>query len=80
MLNLLQENDNVEEQRLNETANNVNNSQEAILMICHYEDIIKTQNKKAIGYIGKQVQLLKKFKETEHFFNNVGQSKPTFFF
>ena len=54
LLNSLQENDDVEEQGLQETTNNVNNSQEAILMINRYEDIIKTQNKKAIGYIGKQ--------------------------
>ena len=31
LLNSLQENDDVEEQTLNETANNVNNSQEAII-------------------------------------------------
>ena len=54
LLNSLQENDDVEEQGLQETTNNVNNSQEAILIINRYEDIIKTQNKKAIGYIGKQ--------------------------
>ena len=55
--NLLQEIDYVEEQGLNKTANNVNNSQEAILIINIYEEIIKTQIKKARGYIGKQGQL-----------------------
>ena len=60
-LNLLQENDDVEEQALNGTANNVNNSQEAILIIRHYEDIIRTQNKEAIGCIGKQEQLIRNF-------------------
>ena len=78
MLNSLQEND-VEEQGLNKTGNNVNNSQEAIIIIRRYEDIIKTQNKKAIGYIGKQGQLLKKFKDTEHFFDNVYQSRSTIY-
>ena len=58
LLNLLQENDDVEEQGVNRTANNVNNSSEAVLIIRCYKDIIKTQNKKAIGYIGKQGQLL----------------------
>ena len=62
-LNLLQPNDDVEEQWLNEVANNVNNSQEAILTNRRYKDIIKTQNKKAIGYIGKQGQLFKKFRK-----------------
>ena len=47
MLNLLQENDDVEKRVLNETANNVNNSQEAKRLINRYEDIIKTQNKKS---------------------------------
>ena len=46
MPNSLKENDDVEEQRLNETANYVNNHQEAILIICRYEETIKTQNKK----------------------------------
>ena len=34
-----------------------------------YKDIIKTQNKKPIGYVGKQKELLKKFKDTENFFD-----------
>ena len=59
LVNSLQENDDVEEQGLNETANNVSNSQETILIIRRYKDVIKTQNKKAIRYIGKQRLLLK---------------------
>lgn len=78
-LNLLQENDDVEEQALNGTANNVNNSQEAILIIRHYEDIIRTQNKEAIGCIGKQEQLIRKFKDSEHFFGNIHQGRSTYF-
>ena len=35
LLNSLQENDDVEEQEVKETANNVNNSQEVIIIICH---------------------------------------------
>ena len=52
-MNLLQENHNVEEKELNETANNISNSQEAIVIIRRYEDIAKTQNKQSIGCIGK---------------------------
>ena len=80
LLNSLQENDDVEEQGLNETANNVKNSQQAILMINRCEGIIKTQNKKAVGYNGKQRQLFKKFKDTEHFCNNVGHNRSTTYF
>ena len=60
--NSLQENDNVEEQGINEIVNNVNNSQEAILIIYRYEKQ---------GKYGKQGQILKKFKNTENFFDNV---------
>ena len=74
-LSLLQENNDVEEQGLNETTNNVNNFQEAIKIINHYEDIIK----KTIGYIGKQGELLKRFKDTENFFDNVSQSRSTIY-
>ena len=40
----------VEEQGHNEKANNVYNFQEAIAIIRRYEEIIKTRNKKTIGY------------------------------
>ena len=63
LLNSLKENDDVEEQGLNETANNVNKPQEAIVIICRYEEIVKAQIKKAIGYISKQGDFLKTFKE-----------------
>ena len=79
-LNLLQENDDVVEQGLNKRANNVNNFQKAIKIINRFEDIIKTQNIKAMGYIGKEGELLKKFKDTENFFDNVGQSRSTIYF
>ena len=55
LLNSLQENNDVEEQELNKAANNVNNSQEVIVIIHCYKDIIKTQIKKAIVYIGKTI-------------------------
>ena len=46
LLNSLQKNDNVEEQRLNETANYVNNSQEAILIINFYRALLKQKIRK----------------------------------
>ena len=63
LLNSLKENDDVEEQGLNETANNVNKPQEAIVIICRYKEIVKAQIKKVIGYISKQGDFLKTFKE-----------------
>ena len=61
LLNSLKENDDVEEQGLKETVNNVNNSQEAIVIVRRYEGLIKTQNQKAIGYTAKQGEILNKF-------------------
>ena len=85
LLNSLKENKDVEEQELNETVNRVNNSQDAILITHHYEDIIKTQNKKAGGYIAKQAEIFKKLiktfnKDNQDFLGNVGQSKSTIYF
>ena len=47
LLNSLKENKDVQEQELNETVNRLKNSKDAIVIIHHYEDIIKTQNKKS---------------------------------
>ena len=59
LLDSLKENDGVEEPELNERAKETNDPQEIILLIRRDEDIIRIQNEKAIGYIGKQRQLLK---------------------
>ena len=47
LLNSLEENYDVEEQGLNQTAENVSKFQEAIVIIPRYEEVIKTQNKKS---------------------------------
>ena len=80
LLNLLKENDDFEDKGVNETVKSVNNSQEAIVLIRRNEDIIKTQNKKAIRYIAKKGELLKNFEDTQNFFDNVGQRKSTIYF
>ena len=80
LLNLLKENDDVEEQELNETVNNVNNSQEAIVIIRYYGKSSKHKTKKAKGYIGKQGEFFKKFKDTGNVFDNVGKSMSTIYF
>ena len=51
----------MEDTGINKTVNKTNNCQEATLSIRRYESIIKTQNKKAMGYLKKQGQLLKYF-------------------
>ena len=54
----MKKNDDVVEQGFNETASNFNNSNEVIVVIRCYEEIIKTKNKKALEYTGKQGELL----------------------
>ena len=41
---------------------------------------MKSQNKRVIGYVGKQEQLLIKFRETGQFFENVREIKSTVYF
>ena len=78
MLNSLRENNEAGKREIN-TAN-ITNSRETIELIRHYEEIIKTQNKRVIGYIIKQGEILKKFKESKNFFDNAVQSRSTVYF
>ena len=71
LFNSLEENDHVKEEGI---ANN------ATAIIHCYEEIIKTQNKKAIVYTGKQGKFLKKSEDTEKFFDDVSQSRLTIYF
>ena len=70
LLNSLKKNDAVEEPWLN--IANLIDTGGAITIIHRYEETIKTRNKKTIGFVAKQTQILKKFKDTEEFLENVG--------
>ena len=72
LLNSLKKNDAVEEPWLN--IANLIDTGGAITIIHRYEETIKTRNKKTIGFVAKQTQILKKFKDTEEFLENVRQS------
>lgn len=41
---------------------------------------MKIQNKKIIGYAAIKGQMLKKFKDTEDYIENVGRSRSTVYF
>lgn len=64
LLKSLRENDTVEEPEF--IITNVNNPRELMTIINHYDEIIKTQNKKA-RYLAIQGQMLTKFKDMEEF-------------
>ena len=68
LLNYLKGNDDLEEPGLDATADAIIDPLEVISITHDYNEIIKTQNKRSIAYVGKQEQLLKKFTETEQFF------------
>lgn len=59
---------------------NVIDPGEAMTIIYHHEEIIKAQNKRVIGYVSKQGQILKKFRDTENFVENVGKIRSTVYF
>ena len=77
LLNSLRENDR-EEMEINITS--INDQREAINVINHYEEITKKQNKKIRGYTAIQGEMLKKFKDTEDFTENVALSRSTVYF
>ena len=56
LLNSLRVND-TKEREFNITS--ITNSRKAINVIDHYKEIMKTQNKKTIGYVATQGQILK---------------------
>ena len=70
----------MEEPGLKERANGITDPAYAIRMIKHYQETIKSQNKKVINIAERQGQLLKNFKDNEIFFETMGQSKWTIYF
>ena len=53
---------------------NAKEPREALLLIKKYEDFIKGQHRKIVNIVGKQEELLKKFKENDEFLSRVGLS------
>ena len=52
LLNSLKENNNLEETDLDATIDAITDPKEAVRIIQRYEEIIKTQNIRVIGYVG----------------------------
>lgn len=77
LLNLLKQNDKTEEPGFEETSTPFRGNHNNTTLRGNYHSSGK---KRIIGYVRKQGQLLKKFKEKEQIFRNVGQSKSTLYF
>ena len=78
LLSSLREYDAVEEPEVN--IANVIDPREAIIIINCYEEIIKTENKKTIGYVAKTGTDLQEVHRHRGLYPNVGLSISTFFF
>ena len=69
-----------EKANLNEEVKNVKSLNERISLVQKYKNLLKGANKKIINIVGKQGELLKRFKEEDEFFNSVGLSKLNIYF
>ena len=76
----IMENNEIEEPRLEERFQIITDITEAIILVKGYEEIIRTQKKKNVNFVGMQGQLLKKFKNNEKIFKTLNQSKSRIYF
>ena len=58
-------------------AKNLNN---CISLVKKYEDLLKSSNKKIINIVAKQGELLKRFKDSDKFFDDFGLSRSNIHF
>ena len=53
---------------------------DGIFLVKKYQDLLKGANRRIINIVGKQVKLLKRFKEEDEFFDCVGLSRSNIYF
>ena len=63
-----------------EEVKNAKNLKDGISLVKKYEDLLKEANRKIINIVGKQGQLLKRFKDSDRFFDGVGLSRSNRYF
>ena len=56
------------------------NLKDCISLVKKYEDLLKSSNKKIINIVAKQGELLKRFKDSDEFFDGVGLSRSNIYF
>ena len=59
---------------------NAKDLKDGISLVKKYEDLLKSGNKKIINIVGKQGELLKRFKDSDEFFDGVGLSRSNIYF
>ena len=60
----------------NEEVRDAKEQQDGIDLVKKYEDLFRGANKKIINILGKQGELLKRFRDEDDFFDRVGLSRP----
>ena len=66
--------------QISEEVENAKNPKYGISLVKKYEHLLKGANKKMINIVGKQGELLKRFKEEDKFFDCVGLSRSNIYF
>ena len=70
----------VDEEDYSGLNKDVKQPKEAIFLIRKYEQLLKGENRKIINIVGKQGELLQKFKESNEFYSRVGLSRSNIYF
>ena len=65
---------------MNEEVKNAKEPKEGISLIKKYEDLLKGANKKINNIVEKQGELMKRFKDSDEFFDGVGLSQSNIYF
>ena len=65
---------------MNEEVKNAKEPKEGISLIKKYEDLLKGANKKINNIVEKQAELMKRFKDSNEFFDGVGLSQSNIYF
>ena len=65
---------------LKEEVKNAKIAKEAISIIKKFEELLRGENRQIMNTVGKQVEFLKKFKESDEFFCRVGHSQSNIYF
>ena len=65
---------------LNEKVKNAKQPKDGIYLVKKYEDLIKETNRRIVNVVGKQGELLKRFKDSDEFSSRVGLSRSNIYF
>ena len=66
--------------KLNEEVRNAKKPEDVISLVKKYEDLLKEATRKIIKTVGKQGELLKRFRDAEVFFDCIGLSRSNIYF